>query len=68
MAMSLPVTPTDRHPALSNAEIADRLMGLAQLLSAQKENPYKIKAYRRAAKSIGACRKVSRNSCAKMPT
>ena len=37
---------------LSNADIADRLMGLAQLLSAQKENPYKIKAYRRAAKSI----------------
>jgi len=39
-------------PLLSNADIADRLMGLAQLLSAEKENPYKIKAYRRAAKSI----------------
>lgn len=39
-------------PLLSNADIADRLMSLAQLLSAQKENPYKIKAYRRAAKSI----------------
>src|SRR5689334_102471 len=39
-------------PSLSNADIADRLMSLAQLLSAQKENPYKVKAYRRAAKSI----------------
>jgi DNA polymerase (family 10) len=39
-------------PLLSNADIADRLMGLAQLLSTQKENPYKIRAYRRAAKSI----------------
>jgi DNA polymerase/3'-5' exonuclease PolX len=37
---------------LSNAEIADRLASLAQLLSAQKENPYKIKAYQRAANSI----------------
>ena len=37
---------------LSNAEIADRLMSLAQLLSMQKENPYKIKAYHRAAASI----------------
>lgn len=39
-------------PALSNAEIADRLASLAQLLSAQKENPYKVKAYRRAAAKI----------------
>jgi DNA polymerase (family 10) len=37
---------------LSNAEIADRLASLAQLLSAQKENPYKIKAYQRAAAKI----------------
>jgi DNA polymerase (family X) len=37
---------------LSNAEIADRLVSLAQLLSMQKENPYKIKAYHRAAASI----------------
>jgi len=37
---------------LSNAEIADRLAGLAQLLSTQKENPYKIKAYKRAAAKI----------------
>lgn len=37
---------------LSNAEIADRLASLAQLLSTQKENTYKVKAYRRAAFSI----------------
>lgn len=37
---------------LSNAEIADRLARFAQLLSAQKENPYKVKAYQRAANSI----------------
>src|SRR5437868_12001866 len=37
---------------LSNAEIADRLASLAQLLSAQKENPYKVKAYQRAASRI----------------
>jgi DNA polymerase (family X) len=37
---------------LSNAEIADRLASLAQLLSTQKENPYKVKAYRRAAATI----------------
>src|SRR4051794_30568499 len=34
---------------LSNAEIADRLSALAQLLTVQKSNPYKIRAYRRAA-------------------
>ena len=39
-------------PALSNAEIADRLAGLAQLLSTQKENPYKVRAYHRAAARI----------------
>jgi DNA polymerase (family 10) len=37
---------------LSNSEIADRLTSLAQLLSAQKENPFKVRAYRRAAKTI----------------
>jgi hypothetical protein len=42
-------TPT---PLLSNAEIADRLASLAQLLSTQKENPYKVKAYHRAAARI----------------
>jgi DNA polymerase (family 10) len=39
-------------PAMSNTEIADRLAGLAQLLSMQNENPYKVKAYKRAAASI----------------
>src|SRR5690349_21088728 len=34
---------------MSNAEIADRLASLAQLLSTQKENPYKVRAYQRAA-------------------
>jgi DNA polymerase (family X) len=44
---------SDAAPAvLSNAEIADRLTSLAQLLSAQKENPYKVKAYQRAAAKI----------------
>jgi len=37
---------------LSNAEIADRLASLAQLLSSQKENPYKVRAYQRAAARI----------------
>jgi DNA polymerase (family X) len=36
----------------SNAEIADQLASLAQLLSIQKENPYKVKAYQRAAAQI----------------
>lgn len=34
---------------LSNAEIADRLSSLAQMLTAGKADPYKIRAYRRAA-------------------
>ena len=38
--------------SLSNAEIADRLASLSQLLASQKENPFKVKAYRRAAKTI----------------
>jgi DNA polymerase (family 10) len=37
---------------LSNAEIADRLGSLAQLLSLGRENPFKVKAYRRAAARI----------------
>src|SRR5436190_8912555 len=40
------------QPVLSNAEIADRLASLAQLLSNQKENPYKVKAYQRAAAKV----------------
>jgi DNA polymerase (family 10) len=44
--------PESAPPSLSNAEIADRLASLAQLLGGQKENPYKIKAYQRAAARI----------------
>ncbi|HUQ91763.1 MAG TPA: PHP domain-containing protein [Bryobacteraceae bacterium] len=40
------------RPALSNAEIADRLTSLSQILTTQKENFFKIKAYRRAAQTI----------------
>ena len=39
---------------VSNAEIADKLFGLAYLLATRKENPFKIKAYRRAAGTIRA--------------
>jgi DNA polymerase (family X) len=39
-------------PVLSNAQIADRLAGLAQLLSPNRENLYKVKAYRRGAAKI----------------
>jgi DNA polymerase (family X) len=38
--------------ALSNAEIADRLASLAQVLTVEKANPYKVRAYRRAAAVI----------------
>jgi DNA polymerase (family 10) len=37
---------------LNNAEIADRLSMLAQLMSMEKVNPYKVRAYRRAAATI----------------
>jgi DNA polymerase (family X) len=37
---------------LSNAEIADQISSLAQLLTVEKANPYKIRAYRRAAAVI----------------
>ncbi len=45
-----PIPPA--RQVLSNAEIADRLASVAQLLSTQKENPYKVKAYQRAAAKI----------------
>jgi DNA polymerase (family X) len=38
--------------ALNNAEIANQLTALAQLLSAQRANPFKVKAYRRAAETL----------------
>ena len=43
------MTETSPPSSLSNAEIADRLLSVAQLLSIEKANPYKIRAYRRAA-------------------
>ncbi len=39
-------------PQISNAEIADRLLSLAQLLAAAGENTFKVKAYRRAARTV----------------
>ncbi|MEO6001892.1 MAG: PHP domain-containing protein [Opitutus sp.] len=50
-------TPTVSKPSrqpLTNADIASTLLRLAQLLSAKGENPFKVKAYRRAAESIAA--------------
>jgi DNA polymerase (family X) len=44
--------PLSQPPTLSNAEIADRLSAVAQLLTLEKANPYKIRAYRRAAATI----------------
>lgn len=41
--------PTVDSGTLSNAEIADRLSSLAQMLTLEKANPYKVRAYRRAA-------------------
>ena len=52
MAVDAETKPDEQPQGLSNAEIADRLATLAQLLSTQKENPYKVKAYRRAAARI----------------
>jgi DNA polymerase (family X) len=40
--------------AMTNADIAHQLASLAQLLAAQGENPFKIKAYRRATDTIKA--------------
>jgi DNA polymerase (family 10) len=36
----------------NNTEIANVLLALAQLLSTRKENPFRVRAYRRAAKAI----------------
>jgi DNA polymerase (family X) len=41
-------------PPLSNGDIAAELMSLAQLLAARGENPFKVKAYRRAARTLRA--------------
>ena len=55
-------------PMRSNAEIADRLASLAQLLSTQKENPYKIRHTRERRRRSEPCLKASTNSSATMPT
>ena len=47
-----PATAPIGEQVLSNAQIADRLASLAQLLSASKENPYKVRAYQRAAAKL----------------
>jgi DNA polymerase/3'-5' exonuclease PolX len=39
-------------PIGSNGAIARELMSLAQLLTARGANPFKIKAYRRAARTL----------------
>jgi DNA polymerase (family 10) len=46
------VSLTSESRPLSNAEIADRLSSLAQMLTVEKANPYKVRAYRRAAAVI----------------
>ena len=46
------VSQTAGSESLSNAEIADRLSSLAQMLTVEKANPYKVRAYRRAAAVI----------------
>ncbi len=46
------MTEVSQPGVLGNAEIADRLSALAQLLTVEKANPYKIRAYRRAAAVI----------------
>ena len=43
------VAQTTDPGTLSNADVADRLSSLAQMLTMEKANPYKVRAYRRAA-------------------
>ena len=45
-------SPASPSPPLSNGVIATELMSLAQLLAAHGENPFKVKAYRRAARTL----------------
>jgi DNA polymerase (family 10) len=44
--------PAVQNRPLSNAEIARHLSSAAQLLAAKGENPFKVRAYRRAAETI----------------
>ena len=64
--------PVDRipsdSPVLSNAEIADRLASLAQLLSTQKENPYKVKGHHQLPRASATFQKVWMTWCAEKRT
>src|SRR5213076_3627973 len=42
----------DEAPIVSNRQIAEVLAGVADLLEAQNSNPYRIQAYRNAARSV----------------
>ena len=48
--MIVPIVAPSR--SMSNAEIAHRLIALAQMLQAKGENPFKVRAYRRAAQNL----------------
>jgi DNA polymerase (family 10) len=61
-------SPDNPSTLLSNADIADRLASLAQLLSAQNENPCRIKAYRRAAAIVRTIPESLDERRARMPT
>ena len=50
--MSDQYSPASSPGPLSNGVIATELMSLAQLLAARGENPFKVKAYRRAARTL----------------
>jgi DNA polymerase (family 10) len=52
--MSAKNIPPDSGRHLSNGEIAAELMTLSQFLAARGGNPFKVKAYRRAARTIRA--------------
>src|SRR5579883_1501296 len=42
----------EEQPRVSNRQIAEVLSGIADLLEAQRGNPYRIQAYRNAARGI----------------
>ncbi len=46
--MTLP----DEVPAMRNGEIADQLQAAAELLEQQRANPFRVRAYRRAAETV----------------
>jgi DNA polymerase (family X) len=50
--MSAEDTAYPPSPPISNGAIANELIQLAQLLSIRGENPFKVKAYRRAARTL----------------